>query len=182
MLTLDIDGTSADVAGDQWRTAIRYGRDDRRIPALRAVGFDDLDPGDGGGSIAWVDGFRRPKGRAGKCPAPRPPGLLWTRRRSRDDHRRHGSVRLPRPPPLAHSSVAMDRLRAEVVVDHSRDSSVPGLRETAEAIIKDRHLRHVRRGEQADRPPAVGPPISTLATVLAVPGRCWVVCWLASLA
>ena len=97
-ITLDIGGTSADVAvvidgAPQYGMGEKIGEFPLYIPSVSVTSI-----GDGGGSIARVDEFGVLKvgpESAGSDPRPR---LLRTGRRPADDHRCLRRLRLPRPP------------------------------------------------------------------------------------
>jgi len=136
VLTLDIGGTSADVAlvidGEpQFGMGETVGEFPLYVPSVSVTSI-----GDGGGSIAWVDGFGVLKvgpESAGSSPGPACYGRGGDRATITDAMAVCGFLGHA---PLAYSSVAMDRLRAEVVVDRLARQLGLGLREAAEAIIK----------------------------------------------
>jgi N-methylhydantoinase A len=136
VLTLDIGGTSADVAlvinGEpQFGMGETIGEFPLYVPSVSVTSI-----GDGGGSIAWVDGFGVLKvgpESAGSSPGPACYGRGGDRATITDAMAVCGFLGHA---PLAYDSVAMDRRRAEAVVDRLARQLGLGLRETAEAIIK----------------------------------------------
>jgi hypothetical protein len=97
VLTLDIGGTSADLALIiDGKPQFGTGETDRRLPALRAQRLRHIDR-----QRRRLDRLgrrlRRAQGRAGKRRLDAGPGLLWPRRHARHNHRRDGQLRLPRP-------------------------------------------------------------------------------------
>jgi N-methylhydantoinase A len=136
VLTLDIGGTSADVAlvidgAPQFGMGETVGEFPLYVPSVSVTSI-----GDGGGSIAWVDGFGVLKvgpESAGSSPGPACYGRGGDRATITDAMAVCGFLGHA---PLAYSSVAMDRLRAEMVVDCLARQLGLGLRETAEAIVK----------------------------------------------
>ena len=148
-LTLDIGGTSADVAlvidgQPQFGMGETIGDFPLFMPSVSVTSI-----GDGGGSIAWVDGFGVLKvgpESAGSAPGPACYGRGGD---ARHHHRRDGGLRLARPraarlrhgkdgPPGARTrrSAACGAARPRRAADRGGDH--PG-----------RHLRHVRGGQQA---------------------------------
>jgi N-methylhydantoinase A len=135
-LTLDIGGTSADVAlvvggQPQFGTGETIGEFPLFIPSVSVTSI-----GDGGGSIAWVDGFGVLKvgpESAGSTPGPACYGRGGARATITDAMAVCGFLGHT---PLAYSSVTMDRARAEAVVGDLARSMGLTLQETAEAIIK----------------------------------------------
>ena len=136
VLTLDIGGTSADVAlvigGEpQFGMGETIGEFPLYVPSVSVTSI-----GDGGGSIAWVDGFGVLKvgpESAGSTPGPACYGRGGDRATITDAMAVCGFIGHA---PLAYSSIAMDRTRAEAVVDRLARQLGLGRRETAEAIIK----------------------------------------------
>lgn len=135
-LTLDIGGTSADVAlvigGEpQFGTGEAIGEFPLHIPSVSVTSI-----GDGGGSIAWVDGFGVLKvgpESAGSTPGPACYGRGGERATITDAMAVCGFLGHA---PLAYSSVRMDRDRAVAAVDDlARRMGLDG-RETAEAMIR----------------------------------------------
>jgi N-methylhydantoinase A len=135
-LTLDIGGTSADVAlvidsAPQFGMGETIGEFPLYVPSVSVTSI-----GDGGGSIAWVDGFGVLKvgpESAGSTPGPACYGRGGERATITDAMAVCGFLGHA---PLAYSSVAMDRARAAAVVDRLAGQLGRGRRETAEAIIK----------------------------------------------
>ena len=135
-LTLDIGGTSADVAlvidgAPQFGTGETIGEFPLFIPSVSVTSI-----GDGGGSIAWVDGFGVLKvgpESAGSTPGPACYGRGGTRATITDAMAVCGFLGHM---PLAYSSVTMDRARAEAAIAALADPMGMALQETAEAIIK----------------------------------------------
>jgi N-methylhydantoinase A len=135
-LTLDIGGTSADVAlvidGEpQFGTGEAIGEFPLFIPSVSVTSI-----GDGGGSIAWVDGFGVLKvgpESAGSTPGPACYGRGGVRATITDAMAVCGFLGHT---PLAYSSVTMDRARAEAVIADLAGPMGMTLHETAEAIIK----------------------------------------------
>jgi N-methylhydantoinase A len=135
-LTLDIGGTSADVAlviggAPQFGTGEAIGEFPLFIPSVSVTSI-----GDGGGSIAWVDGFGVLKvgpESAGSTPGPACYGRGGTRATITDAMAVCGFLGHM---PLAYSSVTMDRARAEAVIGVLAEAMGLTLQETAEAIIK----------------------------------------------
>jgi N-methylhydantoinase A len=136
VLTLDIGGTSADVAlvidgKPQFGMGETVGEFPLYVPSVSVTSI-----GDGGGSIAWVDGFGVLKvgpESAGSSPGPACYGRGGDRATITDAMTVCGFLGHA---PLAYSSVVMDRLRAEAVVARLALQLGLGVRETAEAIIK----------------------------------------------
>ena len=136
VITLDIGGTSADVAlvigGEpQFGMGETIGEFPLYVPSVSVTSI-----GDGGGSIAWVDGFGVLKvgpESAGSTPGPACYGRGGDRATITDAMAVCGFIGHA---PLAYSSIAMDRTRAEAVVDRLARQLGLGRRETAEAIIK----------------------------------------------
>jgi N-methylhydantoinase A len=135
-LTLDIGGTSADVAlvidGEaQFGTGETVGEFPLYVPSVSVTSI-----GDGGGSIAGVDGFGVLKvgpESAGSTPGPACYGRGGERPTITDAMAVCGFLGHA---PLAYSSVAMDRGRAEAAVETLARQLGLGLGETAEAIVK----------------------------------------------
>ena len=135
-LTLDIGGTSADVAlvidgQPQFGSGETVGEFPLFIPSVSVTSI-----GDGGGSIATVDNFGVLKvgpESAGSTPGPACYGRGGERATITDAMAVCGFLGHT---PLAYSSVTMDRGRAEAVVGGLADRMGLGLRETAEAIIR----------------------------------------------
>ncbi|MEJ1976422.1 MAG: hydantoinase/oxoprolinase family protein [Acetobacteraceae bacterium] len=135
-LTLDIGGTSADVAlvisgQPQFGTGETIGEFPLFIPSVSVTSI-----GDGGGSIAWVDGFGVLKvgpESAGSTPGPACYGRGGERATITDAMAVCGFLGHT---PLAYSSVTMDRARAEAVVGALAERMGLTLQATAEAIIK----------------------------------------------
>jgi N-methylhydantoinase A len=136
VLTLDIGGTSADVAlviagQPQFGTGETIGEFPLFIPSVSVSSI-----GDGGGSIAWVDGFGVLKvgpESAGSTPGPACYGSGGTRPTITDAMAVCGFLGHM---PLAYSSVTMDRARAEAAIAPLSAALQMNLRQTAEAIIK----------------------------------------------
>ncbi|MCC7428060.1 MAG: hydantoinase/oxoprolinase family protein [Alphaproteobacteria bacterium] len=134
-LTLDIGGTSADVAliidgAPQFGTGEMIGEFPLHVPSVSVSSI-----GDGGGSIAWVDGFGMLKvgpESAGSVPGPACYGRGGDRATITDAMAVLGFLGHV---PLAYSSVTMDRARAVAVVQRLADQLGRGLEETAEAVI-----------------------------------------------
>jgi N-methylhydantoinase A len=135
-LTLDIGGTSADVAlviggVPQFGTGETIGEFPLFIPSVSVTSI-----GDGGGSIAWVDGFGVLKvgpESAGSTPGPACYGRGGDRATITDAMAVCGFLGHM---PLAYSSVTMDRARAEAAVAALAGPTGMTLQATAEAIIK----------------------------------------------
>ncbi|WP_439597720.1 hydantoinase/oxoprolinase family protein [Falsiroseomonas sp.] len=134
-LTLDIGGTSADVAliidgKAQFGTGELIGEFPLYVPSVSVTSI-----GDGGGSIATVDGFGMLKvgpESAGSTPGPACYGRGGDRATITDAMAVCGFLGHA---PLAYRSVSMDRGRAEAVVGELARKLGRGLHETAEAII-----------------------------------------------
>ena len=134
-LTLDIGGTSADVAliidgRPQFGTGEMIGEFPLHVPSVSVTSI-----GDGGGSIAWVDGFGMLKvgpESAGSVPGPACYGRGGDRTTITDAMAVAGYLGHV---PLAYSSVTMDRGRAEAVIGTISERIERGIEETAEAII-----------------------------------------------
>lgn len=134
-LTLDIGGTSADVAliidgAPQFGTGEMIGEFPLHVPSVSVTSI-----GDGGGSIAWVDGFGMLKvgpESAGSSPGPACYGRGGERATITDAMAVAGYLGHV---PLAYSSVTMDRGRAEAAVGALAAELGRGVEETAEAII-----------------------------------------------
>jgi N-methylhydantoinase A len=136
LLTLDIGGTSADVAlilgGEpQFGTGEMIGEFPLHVPSVSVSSI-----GDGGGSIAWVDGFGMLKvgpESAGSMPGPACYGRGGDRPTITDAMAVSGFLGHV---PLAYSSVSMDRARAAAVVGDLAAKLGRGLEQTAEAIVE----------------------------------------------
>ncbi|MCQ4159528.1 hydantoinase/oxoprolinase family protein [Roseomonas sp. GC11] len=136
VLTLDIGGTSADVAliidgQPQFGTGEMIGDFPLHVPSVSVTSI-----GDGGGSIASVDGFgmlRVGPESAGSTPGPACYGRGGTRATITDAMAVLGFLGHA---PLAYRSVTMDRAKAEAVVGALARRLGRGLQETAEAIIQ----------------------------------------------
>lgn len=134
-LTLDIGGTSADVAlvidgRAQFGTGETIGEFPLHVPSVSVSSI-----GDGGGSIAWVDGFGMLKvgpESAGSTPGPACYGRGGTRATITDAMAVLGWLGHA---PLAYSAVRMDRGLAEAAVGAVSRRLGRSLHETAEAII-----------------------------------------------
>jgi len=134
-LTLDIGGTSADVAliidgRAQFGTGELIGEFPLYVPSVSVTSI-----GDGGGSIATVDGFGMLKvgpESAGSVPGPACYGRGGDRATITDAMAVCGFLGHA---PLAYRSVTMDRGKAEAVVGALARKLGRGLQETAEAII-----------------------------------------------
>lgn len=134
-LTLDIGGTSADVAliidgKAQFGTGELIGEFPLYVPSVSVTSI-----GDGGGSIATVDGFGMLKvgpESAGSVPGPACYGRGGDRATITDAMAVCGFLGHA---PLAYRSVTMDRSRAEAVVGELARKLGRGLHDTAEAII-----------------------------------------------
>ena len=135
-LTLDIGGTSADVAlvmdgQPLFGSGETVGEFPLFIPSVSVTSI-----GDGGGSIATVDGFGVLKvgpESAGSTPGPACYGRGGDRATITDAMAVCGWLGHT---PLAYSSVAMDRVRAEAVVGQLANAMGLSLQQTAEAIIR----------------------------------------------
>jgi N-methylhydantoinase A len=135
-LTLDIGGTSADVAlviggQPQFGTGETIGEFPLFIPSVSVTSI-----GDGGGSIAWVDGFGVLKvgpESAGSTPGPACYGRGGTQATITDAMAVCGFLGHM---PLAYSSVTMDRAKAEAAVSTLAGAMGMTPHATAEAIIK----------------------------------------------
>ncbi len=135
-LTLDIGGTSADVAlvmdsQPLFGSGETVGEFPLFIPSVSVTSI-----GDGGGSIATVDGFGVLKvgpESAGSTPGPACYGRGGDRATITDAMAVGGWLGHT---PLAYSSVAMDRGRAEAVVGRLAAAMGLSLQQTAEAIIR----------------------------------------------
>ena len=135
-LTLDIGGTSADVAlvieGEpQYGTGEMIGEFPLHVPSVSVTSI-----GDGGGSIAWVDGFGMLKvgpESAGSSPGPACYGRGGDRATITDAMAVLGFLGHT---PLAYRSVSMDRGRAEAVVGDLARKLGRGIEETAEAVVE----------------------------------------------
>ena len=134
-LTLDIGGTSADVAlvidgQAQFGTGEMIGEFPLYVPSVSVSSI-----GDGGGSIAWVDGFGMLKvgpESAGSTPGPACYGRGGVRATITDAMAVLGWLGHA---PLAYSAIRMDRALAERAVGEVAAKLGRGLRETAEAIV-----------------------------------------------
>jgi N-methylhydantoinase A len=135
-LTLDIGGTSADVAlvmdgAPQYGTGEMIGEFPLHVPSVSVSSI-----GDGGGSIAWVDGFGMLKvgpESAGSTPGPACYGRGGDRATITDAMAVCGFLGHT---PLAYRSVSMDRDKAEAVVGRLASQLGRGLEETAEAVVE----------------------------------------------
>ena len=135
-ITLDIGGTSADVAliidgAPQFGMGEKIGEFPLYIPSVSVTSI-----GDGGGSIAWVDGFGVLKvgpESAGSDPGPACYGKGGTRATITDAFAVCGFIGHHR---LAYDSVSPDVGRARAAVAVMAEQVGLGLRETAEAIIR----------------------------------------------
>jgi N-methylhydantoinase A len=136
VLTLDIGGTSADVAlvidgRPQFGMGETIGDFPLYVPSVSVTSI-----GDGGGSIASVDGFGVLKvgpESASSVPGPACYGHGGTRATITDAMAVCGWLGHA---PLAYATVAMDRLRAEAAVAELAALCGLGLQATAEAIIQ----------------------------------------------
>jgi N-methylhydantoinase A len=134
-LTLDIGGTSADVAlvidgQAQFGTGEMIGEFPLYVPSVSVSSI-----GDGGGSIAWVDGFGMLKvgpESAGSTPGPACYGRGGEQATITDAMASLGWLGHA---PLAYSAIRMDRALAEAAVGRLAAQLGRGLHETAEAII-----------------------------------------------
>ncbi|MDA8048969.1 MAG: hydantoinase/oxoprolinase family protein [Rhodospirillales bacterium] len=136
LLTLDVGGTSADVAlVIEGRPQFGMGETIGDLPLyLPSVSVTSI--GDGGGSIASVDGFGVLKvgpESAGSTPGPACYGRGGTRATITDAMAVSGYLGHT---PLAYASVAIDRSRAAAAVAALARGSGLGLHATAEAIVK----------------------------------------------
>ena len=135
-ITLDIGGTSADVAlvidgAPQYGTGEMVGEFPLYVPAVSVNSI-----GDGGGSIAWVDGFGVLKvgpESAGSDPGPACYGLGGTRPTITDAFAVCGFLGHHA---LAYDSVALDVDRARCAVASLAGKLGRDLQQTAEAIIR----------------------------------------------
>lgn len=135
-LTLDIGGTSADVAlviggQPQYGSGEMIGEFPLHVPSVSVTSI-----GDGGGSIATVDGFGMLKvgpESAGSTPGPACYGRGGDRATITDAMAVLGFLGHT---PLAYSSVSMDRGKAEAVVGRLAHQLGRGIEETAEAIVE----------------------------------------------
>lgn len=135
-LTLDIGGTSADVAlvidgQPQFGMGETIGEFPLYIPSVSVTSI-----GDGGGSIATVDGFGVLKvgpESAGSSPGPACYGRGGTRATITDAMAVCGFLGHST---LAYGSVAMDRARAAAVVEDLAHRMGLGTQQTAEAIVQ----------------------------------------------
>lgn len=136
VLTLDIGGTSADVAliiagRPRFGTGETIGQLPLHVPSVSVTSI-----GDGGGSIAWVDGFGVLKvgpQSAGSAPGPACYGRGGDAPTITDAMVVCGFLGHA---PLAYSMVEMHRDLAEAAVGRLADRLGLGLRQTAEAIIE----------------------------------------------
>jgi len=135
-LTLDIGGTSADMAlviggQPQFGTGEMIGEFPLHVPSVSVTSI-----GDGGGSIARVDGFGVLKvgpESAGSTPGPACYGRGGDRATITDAMAVCGFLGHA---PLAYGSVAMDLARAEAAIGRLARELGRGLRETAEAVLR----------------------------------------------
>jgi N-methylhydantoinase A len=135
-ITLDIGGTSADVAlimdGEpQFGMGEKIGELPLYIPSVSVTSI-----GDGGGSVAWVDGFGVLKvgpESAGSDPGPACYGKGGTRATITDAFAVCGFIGHHQ---LAYNSVTPDIAKARAAVSEIAGQVGLGLRETAEAIIR----------------------------------------------
>ena len=135
-LTLDIGGTSADVAlvlngQPQFGTGETVGEFPLFIPSVSVTSI-----GDGGGSIATVDEFGVLKvgpESAGSTPGPACYGRGGTRATITDAMAVCGYLGYA---PLAYGGVAPDRARAETAIDTLATKMGLSLEQTAEAIVQ----------------------------------------------
>jgi N-methylhydantoinase A len=135
-ITLDIGGTSADVAlvidgAPQYGTGEMVGEFPLYVPAVSVNSI-----GDGGGSIAWVDGFGVLKvgpESAGSDPGPACYGHGGTRATITDAFAVCGYLGHHA---LAYDSVALDVERARAAVGAVADKLGRDLHQSAEAIIR----------------------------------------------
>ena len=136
VLTLDIGGTSADVAlvvggKPQFGTGEVIGDFPLYVPSISVTSI-----GDGGGSIAWVDNFGVLKvgpESAGSSPGPACYGNGGERATLTDAMVVCGFLGHA---PLAYRSVGIDRDKAAAAVGILAKQVALSLRETAEAIVK----------------------------------------------
>lgn len=135
-LTLDIGGTSADVAliiegGPQFGTGETIGEFPLHVPSVSVSSI-----GDGGGSIAWVDGFGVLKvgpESAGSTPGPACYGRGGDRATITDAMAVLGWLGHA---PMAYSAISVDRARAEAVVGRIAQALGRPLHDAAEAIVQ----------------------------------------------
>jgi N-methylhydantoinase A len=135
VLTLDIGGTSADLAliingAPQFGTGEMIGEFPLFVPSVSVTSI-----GAGGGSIAWVDEFGVLKvgpESAGSTPGPACYGRGGTRATITDAMAVCGYLGHA---PLAYDAITMDQARAETAVGAVAEKLGRGLRETAEAIM-----------------------------------------------
>ena len=146
-LTLDIGGTSADVAlvmdgQPQFGSGEKVGEFPLFIPSVSVTSI-----GDGGGSIATVDNFGVLKvgpESAGSTPGPACYGRGGNRATITDAMAVCGFLGHT---PLAYSSVTMDRAKAEAVVGALANAMGLGAAGNGGGDHPRHHLQHVRRGE-----------------------------------
>ena len=135
-ITLDIGGTSADVAliiegQPQFGMGEKIGEFPLYIPSVSVTSI-----GDGGGSIAWVDGFGVLKvgpESAGSDPGPACYGKGGTRATITDAFAVCGFIGHHR---LAYNSVSPDVEKAKAAIAEVAGKVGLGLQQTAEAIIR----------------------------------------------
>jgi N-methylhydantoinase A len=136
VLTLDVGGTSADLAlivdgKPQFGSGEIIGDFPLFVPSVSVTSI-----GAGGGSIASVDGFGVLKvgpESAGSTPGPACYGRGGTRATVADAMAVCGFLGHV---PLAYNALSVDRARAEAVVDIVAQALGRGLQETAEAIVQ----------------------------------------------
>lgn len=136
VLTLDIGGTSADVAliidgAPQFGTGEQIGDFPLNIPSVSVTSI-----GDGGGSIATADSYGVLKvgpESAGSTPGPAAYGRGGTRATLTDALVVSGFLGHA---PLAYSSIELDRARADAAMEPIAKATGLSLHETAEAVVK----------------------------------------------
>ena len=136
--------------------------------------------GDGGGSIAWVDGFGVLKvgpESAGSSPGPACYGRGGTLPTITDAFAVCGF--------LGQHDLAYGAFRPDVALArgrhrHAGEPHQPRARADRRGDHPHRHLRHVRRGQQARRPLRRRHRATSRCCRSAAPARCWAASWPAS--
>ena len=136
ILSLDIGGTSADVAvivdgAPEYGTGETIGDFQIFIPSVSVTSI-----GQGGGLDRLGRRFRSAQGRPGQCRFEPWPGLLRPRRRAADDYRRVRRLRHDRPCALGYSAIQVDVQRAEAAIGELAYQLGVTTHEAAESIIR----------------------------------------------
>ena len=153
VLTLDIGGTSADLALIiDGRAAIRHRRGRRATSRCSSPPSRLPRSAAGGGSHRLRRRLRRAQGRAGERGLDAGTGLLRARRhRGRPSRTRSRPAGLLGHAPLAYDAFSIDRSLAEAALAPLAAALGRGIPRDRGGGDRRRGLRDVRRGQQADR-------------------------------